>query len=258
MGENRLKQQLQAQEVVLGLFINCNYPALVEICGYAGFDFAIADLEHGAMHTLAAENLCRAADTVGLSPLVRVATNHPAQIQAALDIGSAGVLIPQVQSEAEALAAVRAAKFYPLGNRGLSFATRAGMYGTAGGAITEQMNQQSLVIVQVEGKEGVANIEAIAKVPHLDGIFLGPYDLSQSLGIPGQVRDPQVISLMQQCVKLIRQSGKIAGTYADNPEIAKEWIALGVQLVAVGVDVAVFLKACQSLIASTKSLGKIN
>ncbi|PSB01719.1 HpcH/HpaI aldolase family protein [Merismopedia glauca] len=249
MRENHLKTQLQAQEVVLGLFINSTDPALVEIGSYAGFDFVVIDLEHGALDISVAVNLCRAADGLGLAPLVRVAKNDPAQIQAALDIGSAGVLVPQVQTEAEAIAAVKAAKFNPLGTRGLSFATRAGMYGAAGTQITEEMNHKSLVIVQVEGTEGVDNIEAIARVPHLDGIFLGPYDLSQSLGIPGQVRDMQVISLMQQCVGVIRQSGKFVGTYADNPEIAKEWINLGVQLVAVGVDVVVFLKACQSLVA---------
>jgi 4-hydroxy-2-oxoheptanedioate aldolase len=246
--ENHLQAQLQGTEATIGLFNNCSDPSLVEICGHAGFDFVVIDLEHGALDIPTAANLCRAADGVKLAPLIRVAQNAPAQIQAALDLGSAGIVVPQVQTQAEAMAAVKASKFNPLGTRGLSFATRAGMYGAAGTQITEAINQTSLVIVQVEGQEGVNNIEAIASVPHLDGIFLGPYDLSQSLGIPGQVRDPQVISLMQQCVKVIRQSGKFIGTYADTPEIAKEWMNLGVQLIAVGVDVVVFMKACQSLV----------
>jgi 2-keto-3-deoxy-L-rhamnonate aldolase RhmA len=247
MRENHFKKQLKTGKVVSGLFVTSTDPAWVEVCGYTGFDFVVIDLEHGAIDISVAVDLCRAADGVKLAPLVRVAQNDPARIQAALDIGSAGVLVPQVQTEAEALAAVKAAKFHPLGTRGLSFATRAGMYGAAGTQITQEMNRQSLVIVQVEGKEGVENIEAIASTPELDGIFLGPYDLSQSLGIPGRVRDPQVISLMQQCVSTIRQSSKFVGTYADNPAIAKEWSDLGVQLIAVGVDVVVFCKACQSL-----------
>jgi len=103
-------------------------------------------------------------------------------------------------------------------------------------------------VIHVEGKGGIDNLAEIVTVPQVDVIFLGPYDLSQSLGIPGQVRDPRVIDMMQQAVQTIRKAGKAAGTFADNPEIAKQWIDAGVQYVTLGVDVAVFLQACQSLV----------
>ncbi len=252
MRENQLKQKLKRGEVVLGPFMNCAYPAFIEICGHAGFDFAVIDMEHGPLHTLGAEDLCRAADCVGLAPVVRVRKNDAPQIQRALDIGSAGVQVPQIETKADAEACIKGAKYSPLGSRGLSFATRAGMYTAAGVQITDQLNEQSLVVVHVEGKRGVENIAEIVSVPHIDVIFLGPYDLSQSLGIPGQVRDARVINLMEQCVTTIRNAGKAVGTFADNPEIAQQWIDRGIQYVGLGADVSIFLRACENLVKAVK------
>ena len=253
MRENQVKQKLKRGEVVLGPFLNCAYPAFIEICGHAGFDFAIIDMEHGPLHTLVAEDLCRAADCVGLSPVVRVRKNDAPQIQRALDIGSAGVQIPQIETKQDAEAAVQAAKYNPIGSRGLSFNTRAGLYTAAGTQITDKLNEESLVVVHVEGKRGVENIAEIVSVPHIDVIFLGPYDLSQSLGIPGQVRDSRVIDLMEKSVATIRNAGKVAGTFADNPETAKQWMNVGVQYIGLGVDVAIFLRACEALVKAVRS-----
>ena len=250
--ENQLKRKLQQGEVVLGLFVNCSYPGFVEICGHAGFDFVIIDLEHGPLNPLVAEDLCRAADSVGISPLVRVGKNDSVQIQRALDIGSAGVQVPQIESQKDAEACVKSAKFNPLGSRGLSFYTRAGVYTAAGGQITDKLNEESLVIIHVEGIRGVENLAEIVCVPHIDVIFLGPYDLSQSLGIPGQVRDSRVIDLMHQCIDTIRSAGKVVGTFADNPETAKQWIEAGIQYIALGVDVGIFLRACQGLVRAVR------
>jgi len=252
MTNNQLKRKLKQGEVVIGPFMNCAYPAFIEICGHAGFDFAVIDLEHGSLHTLAAEDLCRAADCVGLAPIVRVRKNDGPQIQRALDIGSAGVQIPQIETIEEAEAAVRSAKYSPLGSRGLSFCTRAGVYGAAGTQITNQMNEASLVVIHIEGQRGLENLEEIISVPQIDVIFLGPYDLSQSLGIPGQVSDPRVIEQMQRAVSTIRNTGKAVGTFADNPEVAKRWIDVGVQYVGLGVDVGIFFKACQALVKAVR------
>lgn len=251
--ENQLKRKLQQGEVVLGLFVNCSYPGFVEICGYAGFDFAIIDLEHGPLHPLVAENLCRAADCVGIAPLVRVGKNDSLHIQRALDIGSAGVQVPQIETKADAEACVRSAKYSPLGSRGLSFYTRAGVYTAAGAQITDKLNEESLVVIHVEGIRGVENLNEIVSVPHIDVIFLGPYDLSQSLGIPGQVRDSRVMDLMHQCIDTIRSAGKTVGTFADNPETAKQWIDAGIQYIALGVDVGIFLRACQGLVKAIRT-----
>ena len=251
--ENPLKKKLKNGDFVIGTFVNCAYPAFIEICGIAGFDFAVIDMEHGPLHTLAAEDLCRAADCSGIAPVIRVRKNDAPQIQRALDIGSAGVQVPQIETKEDAEAVIKGAKYSPLGARGLSFNTRAGLYTSAGTQITEQLNQNSLVVVHVEGKLGVENLEEIVSVPHIDVIFLGPYDLSQSLGMPGQVSHPKVLELMQESIKIIRISGKAVGTFADNPDTAKHWIDNGVQYIGLGVDVAIFLKACQSLVKAVRS-----
>ena len=253
MRENQLKRKLQRGETVIGPFMNCRYPAFIEIVGLAGFDFAIIDMEHGPLSTETAEDLCRAGQLAGLDPIVRVRKNDAPQIQRALDIGSAGVQIPQIEDKEGAQAAVRAAKYAPLGMRGMSLFTRAGDYtvhGTAG--VVENLNDEQIVIVHVEGIPGLQNLEEIVAVPHLDVIFLGPYDLSQSYGIPGQVNAPRVVRGMEEAVTKIRAAGKAVGTFAADVETAKRWIDAGVQYISLGVDVGIFARACRDLVAQFK------
>lgn len=253
MRENVLKRKLQQGETVLGLFMNCSYPAFIEIAGLAGYDFAIIDLEHGPLSVETAEDLCRGAQAVGCAPIVRVGENNPSRIQRALDIGSAGVQIPQIETAAQAEAAVRAAKYAPHGLRGLSFYTRAGDYMVHGSqGVTAALNEEQMVIIHVEGVRGIQNLEEIIAVPHLDVIFLGPYDLSQSLGIPGQVQDPRVQQRMEEATAKIRAAGKAVGTFAGDPETACRWKRVGVQYLAVGVDVGLFAQVCRETVAAVR------
>ena len=253
MRQNRLKQKLLAGETVIGPFMNCSYPAYVEIAGMAGFDFAILDMEHGPLSVQTVEDLCRSGQGAGLDPIVRVRKNDGPQIQRALDIGSAGVQVPQIEVGADAEAVVRAAKYAPLGMRGLSFYTRAGEYTVHGiEGVTDSLNAEQIIIVHVEGVRGLEHLEEIVAVPHIDVIFLGPYDLSQSYGIPGQVDDPRVIKGMEEAVGKIRASGKAVGTFAKDPPTAKRWIDVGIQYISLGVDVGIFGRACRDLVTAVK------
>jgi len=255
MRKNNLKQKLQSGQVVIGPFVNCSYPAMIEIVGLAGFDFAIIDMEHGPLSVETAEDLCRAGQLAGLDPIVRVSGNQAPEIQRALDIGSAGVQIPQIETRAGAEAAVRAARYAPLGMRGMSFFTRAGDYtvfGTEG--LTDGLNTEQLVIIHIEGVLGLENLDEIIGVPGLDVIFLGPYDLSQSFGIPGQVNDPRVVQGMEQAVRKIRAAGKAAGTFAADTRTAQQWIDAGVQYLSLSVDVGIFAAACRNLVAEVKGV----
>ena len=254
MRDNQLKRKLQRGEVVYGPFMNCSYGSFIEIVGLTGFDFAIIDMEHGPLEVETAEDLCRAGQGAGLSPIVRVRKNDAPQIQRALDIGSAGVQVPQIETRADAEAVVRAAKYQPLGMRGLSFFTRAGdyvVYGQEG--ITDRLNEEQLVIIHIEGQRGLENLDEIVAVPNIDVVFLGPYDLSQSFGIPGQVNDPRVVKGMEIATAKIRAAGKAAGTFAGNAEAAKRWAALGVQYISLSVDVGIFANACKTLLEQAKS-----
>jgi len=253
MRENALKRKLERGETVIGPFMNCSYPAFIEIVGLAGFDFAIIDMEHGPLGVETAEDLCRAAQGVGMDPIVRVRKNDPPQIQRALDIGSAGVQVPQIETKAEAEAAVRGAKYVPLGMRGLSLFTRGGDYTVFGLAgITDRLNQEQIVVIHVEGVPGLENLEEIISVPHIDVVFLGPYDLSQSFGIPGQVNDPRVVKGMEAAAAKIRAAGKAAGTFAGDAETARRWIDLGVQYMSVTPDVGIFAEGCRRLLDQIK------
>lgn len=253
MRVNQLKRKLAAGEVVYGPFMNCRHGSFIEIVGLAGFDFAIVDMEHGPLSTETAEDLCRAGQLVGLDPIVRVRKNDPPQIQRALDIGSAGVQVPQIETREQAEAVVRAAKYAPLGMRGISLFTRAGDYvvhGTEG--LTDGLNAEQIVIIHIEGVRGLENLQEIVTVPHIDVIFLGPYDLSQSYGIPGQVNDPRVVAGMEKAVKQIRAAGKAAGTFAADAATARRWADVGVQYMSVGVDVGIFANACNDLMRQLK------
>jgi len=254
MRQNELKRKLQRGETVFGPFMCYSGGSFVEIAGMAGFDFVIVDLEHGPISVETAEELCRAAQSTGVSPIVRVRKNDGPQIQRALDIGSAGVQVPQIETRADAEAVVKSAKYGPLGTRGLSFYTRAGdwaMHGVAGYA--EHLNAEQLVVIHIEGQRGLQNLDEIISVPHIDVVFLGPYDLSNSFGVPGQVNDPRVIHGMEMAVARIRAAGKAAGTYAGDPATAQRWAKLGVQYVSLGVDVGIFADACTDLLRRTKA-----
>jgi 2-keto-3-deoxy-L-rhamnonate aldolase RhmA len=251
--KNTLKARMAAGEVVYGPFMNCSYGAFIEIVGMAGFDYAIIDSEHGPLSMETAEDLCRAGQGAGLAPIVRVRANEPSLIQRALDIGSAGVQVPQIETRADAEAVVRASKYAPLGGRGLSYYTRAGDYvlgGTEG--VTDALNGEQLVIIHVEGVRGLENLDAILEVEGIDVVFLGPYDLSQSFGIPGRVGDPRVVRGMEEATNKIRAANKRAGTFAADAPTAARWVDAGVQYISLGVDVGIFGAACRALLAEVR------
>lgn len=253
MKVNELKRKLQRGETVIGPFMCASHGSFVEVVGLAGFDFAIIDMEHGPLEVQTVEELCRTAHGANLTPIVRVRKNDGPQIQRALDIGSGGVQVPQIETRADAEAAVRGAKYQPWGMRGLSFYTRAGDYtlnGVAG--LTDKLNEEQMLIVHVEGKRGLENLDEIIQVPHIDVIFLGPYDLSQSFGIPGQVDDPRVVKGMEEATKKIRAAGKVTGTFAADVKRAKRWMDVGIQYISISVDVGIFAEACQGLVAKLR------
>ncbi len=252
MSENKLKIRLKNGEVALGPFVNLSSGALIEIAAYAGFDFVILDTEHGPLDVSTAEDLCRVAHGVGITPIVRIRENDPPQILRALDIGAGGVQVPQICVKADARAVVHAAKYAPLGMRGVSPYTRAARYFADGPGIFERLNEESMILVHVEGVEGLEHLEDIISVPGLDVIFLGPYDLSQSLGIPGQVNDPRVVDRMRDAAAQINAAGLTVGTFADSPEAAKRWIDAGVRYVSLSVDTGIYLRGCRSMVQGVR------
>jgi 4-hydroxy-2-oxoheptanedioate aldolase len=183
MRENRVKRRLQAGEAVIGCFLPYPSPELAEICGYLGFDFVLLDAEHGRITEETAYHMVLAAEVAGTVPIVRVPLNHRQVILRYLDLGAAGVMVPQVNTPEEAVAAAEACRYYPQGRRGVA-GVRAANFGLTMPLheYVQQANQETLVIVQIEHIAVVERLEEYLAIPGIDVLFVGPNDLAQSMG----------------------------------------------------------------------------
>ncbi|HSW58720.1 MAG TPA: aldolase/citrate lyase family protein [Dehalococcoidales bacterium] len=247
------KTRLREGQTVIGPFMKFSYPGLVEIFGNAGFDFVIIDTEHGPQGAETVETLVRAAELVGITPVVRVRRNEPSLISQALDLGAEGLLVPQVTSEQDALDVVKAAKFEPEGGRGVCCYVRAAAYSHENKFdYFKRANANNVTIIMIEGRQGIDNLDQIIKVPGVDVIFIGPYDLSQSLGLPGQVDHPLVIEKMREVAEKAQKAGLAVGTFVDNLEAAARWSRLGVQFIAYSVDTGIIYQAARDIVARLK------
>jgi 4-hydroxy-2-oxoheptanedioate aldolase len=226
-----------------GPFVQLNSPGICEILGHAGFDFCIIDMEHGVIHVDTAENMVRASNAAGIVPIIRVAFNKPELISQALNTGASGVHIPHVSTPKEAEEAVWASKFFPLGGRGVCPFVRAARYSADKTIYYNKANTETMVIVAIEGTEGIKNLSEILKVKGIDVIFVGPYDLSQSLGVPGQVTHQKVLDKVREIAALSKKAGVALGMFIETPDAAKEWVKQGVLYCCLDVDAAILLKA---------------
>lgn len=248
-----LKQRLREGRIVAGPFMKLASPAVVEIFGHAGFDFVIIDLEHGPLSSESVENMVRAAELAGISPVVRVRRNDPSLCARALDVGAEGILVPQVATAEEARGVVRGARFAPEGERGVCRYVRAAAYSREDKfSYFRGANEKTAVIVLIEGARAIANLEQIIAVPGIDVIFIGPYDLSQSLGVPGEVNHPQVMGKMRDIVSTARLARLAVGTFVDDLETAGRWMELGVQFIAYMVDVGIIYQASREIVGRIK------
>lgn len=241
-----------AEGAVAGPFMKTGDPAFVEACGYAGFDFAILDTEHGPVSYESMQNNIRAAEVSGLMPIIRVQDGSEASIGKALDIGALGVQVPQISTAAQAEEAVRNAKFFPKGVRGVCRFVRAAHYSATERSEYFAKANETIVILQLEGQEAIDNMEEILAVPGIDIVFIGPYDLSQSLGVPGKVDAPIVAEKMQQIVDKAKELGIDVGTFVDTPAAAAKWKNAGVKYLSYSVDVGIFHDACRQIAEQIK------
>ncbi len=241
------KEKIQHRAVV-GPFAKTSDPALIEIMGYAGFDFVILDLEHGPNSVQTVQNLIRAARVSGVFPIVRVKEKPLSVIGEVLDIGAGGVQIPQITNPPEAQKVMELAKFAPNGMRGVCRFVRTANYSSLDRFQYFKKANESVMILQLEGEEALHNLESILKVEGIDIIFIGPYDLTQSLGVPGQIDHPKVESSMKEIVEKCTQKGIVVGTFVDTLENARKWKELGVKYLSYSVDVGLFYDQCSSIV----------
>lgn len=221
MMRNAMKEKIARGEPALGASVMFPSPQLVEMLAYAGFDWVLIDCEHGSIGLADVEVMAMAADASGITAIARPRSNDAADIQSVMDRGVKGVQVPHVNSRADAERAVAAVKFGPGAARGLAAGTRPDRWGLGAKMpdFAAQQNAMSLVCVQIEHQEAIANIDEILGVSGIDVFFIGPSDLSQSMGHPGNPRAPPVSEAIDRTLSAIRAAGKVPGMPATTDTV---------------------------------------
>jgi 4-hydroxy-2-oxoheptanedioate aldolase len=245
---NTTKAKLKAGGSVFGCFVRYADASLVELLTFQGWDFLVFDAEHGTVSPRDCEHMVRAAELHDITPLVRVTANQAPVILRYMDTGAQGLHIPWVNSAADADAAVRSVKFQPRGTRGLAGSRAADFSQTI--ALDEyaaMANRETLVVAQIETIEAVERLPSILAVSDIDVMFIGPTDLSHSLGLPGNVSHPAVQLAMQRIVDIVVPSNAALGIMVRNEQAALEWRQRGARYITIGLESLVRPAATQYL-----------
>jgi len=229
--------RLRNREPLMGSWLTIGSTTTAEIMAQAGYDWLTVDMEHSAIDLGMAQEMIRVCQMHGVAPLVRVGHNQPNLIKRVMDAGSSGVIVPMVNTAAEAEQAVQSVKYPPRGFRGVGLA-RAQEYGFGFEAYKEWNEKESIVIVQVEHIESVNNLEAILEVDGVDGFIVGPYDLSGSLGMPGAFEHPDVIEALDRVQAIMQEYDAVGGFHVVQPEIdvLQDKLDKGFRFLAYGLD----------------------
>jgi len=253
MNTNTTKQKLNDGQTVYGAFFRTPDTSLVELQGYLGWDFLVLDGEHGTLQPRDIEDQCRACELRGMTPIARATTNEQSIILRFMDTGVQGALIPFVNTAADAERAVRSIKYQPRGQRGLA-GIRAADFGRTGslGDYVKKANAETLVVAQIETAQGIENLDEIVKVDDVDVIFIGPNDLANSLGHPGDIPHPDVQAAMDKIAKTTLAAGKVLGLMIYNSEGARQWRDKGARFITVPFE-SVMTAAMTKFLDESKS-----
>lgn len=246
MRHNDLVSSLCSNNLSIGSWITLAHPAIAEIMAKSGFDWLAVDLEHSVITIREAEELIRIIDLSGVVPLVRLSSNDPIQIKRVMDAGSYGVIVPMVNTKLDAMQAVEAVKYPPVGKRGVGLA-RAQGYGVSFDDYFAWQQKSAVVIVQIEHIDAVNNLESIFSCKGVDGFIIGPYDLTGSMGIPGQFDHPDFLSAMKKIRSVSRQMNMTGGIHVIEPEPAQleQRVAEGYRFIAYSLDIRMLENACR-------------
>lgn len=253
MRQNTLLKKFRAGQKGIGTWSMLNSPISIEILGTTSLDFVILDMEHASCSMESVENMVRAAFSVNIQPIPRVERLDEQLILRVLETGSLAVMVPHIKTKEDAMRVVRAAKYPPLGKRGLGPYTAN--HGFTHENLTESLqrcNQETLVGVLVEGVEGLQNIEEIAQVEGLDMIYTGVYDISQAIGRAGELDHPEIQAYQKKCIEVIHKNNKIAGSFARDVQGLNTLIETGFDFLAFGTDGYFLKKAYDQMLGLTK------
>lgn len=246
-----LKARLQAGRPVFGTFVKSDCPNIAEMLGYAGFDFAIIDCEHSTYSFREAEDMIRACQLADMASIVRIDGPRPGLVHHALESGATGVQVPSIVTVDDAARCAGEAVFFPGGTRSPNPATRSGRFTCWNGEkpYMATMKDSSLCVVQVECMEMARRVEELCAIPQIDVLFVGPGDLSMSMGKPGKLTDPEVEAVIADIIRRGLAGGKIMGMLCGNPDAVKKYIDLGVRYIAYSSDSGMIAKAFKQVSA---------
>jgi len=244
---NTLKARLAAGEVTYGIWLGLAEPYTAEIAASAGFDWLLIDGEHAPNDIRSLSAQLAVIDGTGTAPVIRLPDDDPAKIKQALDIGAQTLLIPMIESGAQARDAVAACLYPPQGRRGVGSAlARASRFGAIPDYLTTA-DDQICIILQVESRAGLAALDDLLAIPRLDAVFIGPSDLAADMGHPGKPAAPEVKAAVMEALARIRAAGKAAGILTTDPAYIEEATQAGANFVGVGIDVTIFASALRAL-----------
>ncbi|MFD1507734.1 HpcH/HpaI aldolase/citrate lyase family protein [Georgenia yuyongxinii] len=239
-----------AARPLAGIWVCSGSPLVAEICAGSGLDWMLIDMEHSPNGLESVLGQLQAVAAYPMTPVVRVPTNDVVTIMQVLDLGAQNLLVPMVSSAEEARAAVEAARYPPRGRRGVGSAlARSARWNRVDGYLTDADAHVSL-FVQIETTEGVDAAAEIAAVDGVDGVFVGPSDLSASMGLLGQQSHPEVVAAVGRAFEAVRAAGKPVGVNAFDPAVARSYMDAGASFVLVGADVALLARSSEALAAT--------
>ena len=252
---NPFTRQLQdrARRTPVGTWVMSASPIVAEAVGMAGFDFAVLDMEHTPLDLMDLVHLLQAVGNTPMLPVVRVPWNEPVMVKRVLDAGAATLLFPFIQNGDEAARAVAATRYPPEGVRGMAGMSRGSRFGTTPDHF-RSANRNVCALLQLETREAIARLEEIAAVPGCDALFVGPGDLSGTMGHPGQLTHPDVMALMADAARRANALGMPIGTVGGNPETVAQYRAMGYDFVAVASDLGLLMRAAQAAAQALRAI----
>lgn len=253
--KNSLRSSLRAGRPVFGTWLQFGHPAIAEVIAQAGFEWVGIDLEHSVISLETAFTLIQVLELSGCVPLVRLSANDPVQAKRVMDAGAHGVIVPGVQTVEDAERAVAAVKYPPRGTRGVGLG-RAHGYGTRFEEYLGELDEHGVVFAMIEHRDGVEQVEKILVVPGLDGVFIGPYDLSASYGVPGQFEHPVMRTAMARILAAAQRAGVAAGIHVVHPPVdqVRERLREGFRFIAYGGDMLFLTPALRDAATALRGL----
>lgn len=255
--KNALRAAMREGLLTFGSWIQFGHTSIAELMAQAGFDWLAIDMEHSVIGIETAQTLIQVIELSGCVPLVRLSGHDPVLAKRVMDAGAHGVIVPAVNSAEEAEQAVRSIKYPPDGFRGVGLG-RAHGFGSRFQEYLRELGEYSVVIVMIEHRDGVEQVNKILQVPGVDGVFVGPYDLSASYGIPGQFDHPLIRDAIAQILTAARNANVVPGIHVVHPSVdqARDYLAEGFRFIAYGGDMLFLVPAVHEAVAQLRGLAR--